>query len=38
MNTSLQILARSVFMDSRLAPAARPGMTSELINRIAYES
>jgi hypothetical protein len=27
MDTGLQILARSVFMDSRLAPPARPGMT-----------
>ena len=36
MNTGLQNLARSVFMDSGLAPSARPGMTSGLINRIAY--
>jgi hypothetical protein len=36
MNTSSQIFARSVFVDSGLAPSARPGMTSELINRIAY--
>jgi hypothetical protein len=33
MNTGLQILARSVFMDSGLTPPARPGMT----RIIAYE-
>jgi hypothetical protein len=36
MITSLRIFARPVFMDSGLAPSACPGMTSELINRIAY--